>query len=327
MSNLRRRLPSLAALIAFESAARLGNLTQAAAELNVTQAAISRQIRILESFVGRPVFERLPRGVQPTIEGRALQQRVTDAFSDIADAFSDLKERSGPPHLTIVTTIAVATFWLMPRIGRFRAKHPSIEFRFIAQDTTSNLAADSIDAAIRYGTGNWRGVTSTFLFQDEMIAICSPAYLRAHGGVIAPRSLRRHKLVHLETTEPDWAAWSQMLDFLELPPQLAEHGLAFNNFAILLQAVLAGEGIAVASKPLVSDLIREGRIVQALSQSLSPGSNFYFVTKTRSTEPKGVSLLRRWLLEEVKEAGLADPKNVDLTKETALRTTKSGRVR
>ena len=308
MSNLRRRLPSLAALIAFESAARLGNLTQAAAELNVTQAAISRQIPNLKSFVGRPVFERLPRGVRPTIEAGALQQRVTDAFSEIADAVSDLKEKGGPPHLTIVATIAVVTFWLMPRIGRFRAKYPSIEFKFIAQDTMPNLASNSVDAAIKYGSGSWRGVTSTFLFEDEMVAICSPAYLRAHGGVITPGTLSRHKLVHLETTEPDWAAWSQMLDFLELPPQLAEHGLTFNNFAILLQAVLDGEGIAMASKPLVSDLIREGRIVQALSQGLSPGSSFYFVTKRRGTEPRGVSLLRRWLLKEVKEAGRPIPR-------------------
>src|SRR5262249_23700391 len=177
MKGLRRKLPPPNSIIAFEAAARHQSFKLAARELNVTQAAVSRQIKTLEDHLGLAVFRRVRRTVQLTSEGKRLHEAVMAGLDHIPEIVNQLQQINAPPPRTVATTLAFSSFWHIRRIPDFRARFPEIELRIIASDANLDLLAEGVDVAVRYGSGEWQELSATRLFAAEVFPVCSRSLL------------------------------------------------------------------------------------------------------------------------------------------------------
>ena len=207
MRGRRKDLPPLEFLVAFEAAARLGSFTAAAEELNLTQAAISRQIRLLEQNLGRTLFTRAHRAVRLTPEGREFQHTVSLALSHIANAARGLRAVEDHATLTIAADQSVAALWLLPRLEDFRQAHGDIDIRLISSDLEADCLAEEVDLAIIHGDGSWPGFEAELLLEEEVFAVCSPAYLERHGACERPEDLLERVLIDLDDDHWNWINW------------------------------------------------------------------------------------------------------------------------
>ncbi|MGZ9032991.1 MAG: LysR family transcriptional regulator, partial [Rhodospirillales bacterium] len=190
---MARRLPPLNALRAFEAAARHLSFTRAADELNVTQAAVSHQVKTLEEQIGLPLFRRLSRGLMLTDEGQTLFPAVRHAFDTVAEAVDRLHARTGGGALTVSVLPSFAVKWLVPRMSRFQERHPDIDLRITAADRLVDFARDGVDGAVRFGAGAWPELSADFVVDEFVIPVCAPA-LATHLEV--PADLARMTLRH-----------------------------------------------------------------------------------------------------------------------------------
>lgn len=295
MANLRKMLPPLTALTAFEAAARLGSFTRAAAELGVTQAAISRQIHVLEADFGFPLFLRLHRKVELTEKGRVLFAAAGDAFNLIADTVADLRAEGLEEELAISATISFAHFWLMPRIAAFSREHPEIKLRIITQDARNNISAGDVDLALRYGTGTWSDGQAEFLFEDEVFPICSADYALANNPVVTPADLVGHPLISSDADDPTWTGWDEWLAAFSLKPPKKGRGLRCSFYTEAIYAAINGQGIALGWHRLVADLIQQGRLVRLTDASIRTRAAYFVVVPTRKPVKKSAALFIEWL--------------------------------
>ena len=298
MRSLRKRLPPLGTLLAFEAAARHLSFTTAAGELGVSQAAVSRQIRTLEDHLETPLFRRLHREVRLTLEGERLQAAVTMSLGHIAETADTLRRQSGPGAVSVCTTIAFSAFWLMPRIESFREARPDIELKLVAAEHLVDLVAEDIDLGVRYGDGLWPDVTAELLFQDEVFPVCSPAYLEANPNLATPDDLLETRLLHQDVTDPSWLSWEAWLGQhgVALPRSLP--GPSFNNYVIVMQAAQAGQGIALGWGRFVGPMLESGTLVPVLDTRLRTKDAFHLVSPRRETQSAEALAFRDWLLAQ-----------------------------
>lgn len=272
MTSLKRELPPLNALVTFEAAARLLSFTRAAEELNVSQAAVSRQIQRLERQLGTRLFHRSHRSLELTGAGRRLQEAVAGGLEEITRGVRRVRTASGTTTVTLSATIAFATFWLMPRIHAFRERHPDIDVRILAGDRDLDPATDDVDIAICYGnTDRAPGQQRTLLGVERIVPVCSPAYRDLHPELRdrEPAVLASQELLHLDPEHwnrihgvvIDWPVW-----FEHHGVQSAQdlHGMRLNNYPMMVDALLAGQGIGLGWRPIIDDLLRDGRLVPAI---------------------------------------------------------------
>lgn len=307
MERLRRRLPPLSSLMAFEAAGRHRNFTAAGRELNVTQAAISRQIHALEGFLGLPVFLRQHRAVQLTPEGERLHQAVTMSLEHIARLAGDLRQSARRQSITLGATIGFATFWLMPLLSRFRAEHPGIELRLMASDNEIDLQADGVDLAVRYGLGHWPRLEASHLFGDEIFPVCSPAFRQAQPAVREPADLAALPLLELEAVDPRWTNWEGWLRTAGVRSRSPRRRLVYNNYPLLIQAAVDGQGVALGWRHFVDPLLAEGRLVRLLDLSVVTDFGFYLVAPEGGPRGEDGRLLRTWLLDQAASLRTAPP--------------------
>jgi LysR family glycine cleavage system transcriptional activator len=300
MESLVKRLPSPSALLTFEAAARHLSFTRAAQELNVTQAAVSRQIRNLESRLGVRLFERGHRAVTLTAPGQNLHGAVTMGLEHIARSVAEV-ERAGRARerdVSIAATNAVAAFWLMPRLTTFRATNPDVSIRVVSQDSMPDLGGDGADIAIRYGDGRWPGVAARRLFDDEIYPVCSPAFAETRPNLATPQDLLQQPLLALDVAEPIWIDWDTWFEQQGLDKALSKNRLRFNNYTILIQASLEGQGIALGWSRLVADLVDRGHLVRPIGASIPSRHSYYLVWPERMPLERPVRRLRNWILRE-----------------------------
>ncbi|TXH36385.1 MAG: LysR family transcriptional regulator [Rhodospirillaceae bacterium] len=304
INRLQRRLPPLNALLAFEAAGRLGNFTAAGRELNITQAAISRHIRTLEGHLGMLLFTREHRAVQLTPDGARFHQSVTTSLEQIASEAAELKRKADRDAVTIGSTIAFATFWLMPLLNEFRALEPGIDFRLMASDTPFHLAGEDIDIAVKYGSGDWPGLDARLLFHDEIFPVCSPDFLVRHPNAAELPHLPVQPLLHLDNVDPTWLTWQGWFENAGLAAEAmtAARGVKwqiFNNYSLLIQAAADGHGIALGWRYFVDALLESGQLVRPVKDSVRTGYGFYLVTaRGRDITPPARRLMT-WLHEQV----------------------------
>ena len=202
------RLPSLNGLRAFEAAARHLSFTQAASELNVTQTAISHQIRRLEEELGLRLFVRQNRALELTAEARDYLPGVHAAFNDLRLATDRLLRKDDGHVLTVSTLASLAAKWLLPRLSAFQEAHPGIDVRITTSPSLVDFQRDNVDAAIRYGRGQWPGVRADWLMADELFPVCSPALVSGNKPLRCPQDLKDHVLLHTSNTNSDdWRLW------------------------------------------------------------------------------------------------------------------------
>ncbi len=299
MSNLRARLPPLNALVAFEASARLLSFTRAGEELRVSREAVSRQIRNLEDHLGVKLFRRVHRALELTPAGVEFEAAVREALGSVAKAADGLRRRARPSRVTVTATIAIATFWLTPRLPRFRSEHPEVEIRVVVSDGPVDMAAGVIDVGLWYGNGKWPAVKARRLFEVDSFPVCAPAYLEQAPAITSPFSLVTHTLLNLDGAphaQEDWHWWLEGSGVDALPGAL--HILGFDSYANVIQAAADGQGVALGFGGIVDGLLERGQLVRPLDARLSKGLAVYLVT------PKGGRLtavarkFHDWLLAE-----------------------------
>ncbi|MFT4152006.1 MAG: LysR substrate-binding domain-containing protein [Paracoccaceae bacterium] len=290
MTSLRRSVPSMNALATFEAAARLSSFTQAAAELGVTQAAVSRQIKLLEEDLNTPLFVRAHRKVALTTAGAALASTVSAAFGNMADMIETIRRPETADTVTVGATLAFCHFWILPRLAGFRAAHPSIKLKLIAEDSVTDLRRDRLDVAIRFGRPPFADGRTIVSAPDTVFAVGSPALLNARGMLAETADLLRLPVIASDTVDPSWLTWRTWAQAVGLGPALGRasdlSGLRFNHYTDTIQAASNGEGIALGWAMLLDGHLRDGRLVRlGQHQMVLPESYHVLVPAGREPQP------------------------------------------
>jgi LysR family glycine cleavage system transcriptional activator len=287
------RLPSLNGLRAFEAAARHLSFTQAAAELNVTQTAISHQIRRLEEELGIRLFVRQNRALALTPKARDYLPGVRAAFNDLRLATDRLLRKDDDNVLTISTLASLAAKWLLPRLTAFQEAHPGIDVRITTSTGLVDFKGGDVDAAIRYGRGHWPGLRAEWLMADEVFPVCSPALLTGKRPLRRPEDLRDHVLLHNTNNSDDWRLW---LTASGLPADISKQpGITFDLILMTVQAAIDGIGIAMGRTSYVQDDIAKGRLVVPFEIALPADAGFYLVSPEATADPPKLHAFRNWL--------------------------------
>jgi LysR family glycine cleavage system transcriptional activator len=292
------RLPSLNGLRAFEAAARHLSFTVAASELNVTQTAISHQIRRLEEELGLRLFIRQNRALALTPEARDYLPGVRAAFNDLRLATDRLLRKDDGHVLTVSTLASLAAKWLLPRLSIFQESHPGIDVRITTSTSLVDFRAGDVDAAIRYGRGNWAGVRSDWLMADEMFPVCSPALLGGDRPLRCPEDLAHHTLLHSSGGyDDDWRLW---LTAAGLPANISKQpGLSFDLILLTVQAAIDGSGVAMGRTSYVEADIAKRRLVVPFKIALPVDAGFYLVSPEAKADPPKLAAFRQWLKASV----------------------------
>jgi LysR family glycine cleavage system transcriptional activator len=289
------RLPSLNGLRAFEAAARHLSFTQAASELNVTQTAISHQIKRLEQELGVRLFIRQNRALTLTPEASEYLPGVRAAFNDLRLATDRLLRREDGHVLTVSTLASLAAKWLLPRLSAFQEAHHGIDVRITTSTSLVDFQRDNVDAAIRYGRGQWAGLRADWLMADEVFPVCSPALLSGDKPLKCPEDLKDHVLLHTSNANSDdWRLW---LTAAGLPADLSKQpGITFDLMFMTIQAAIDGIGVAMGRTSYVQDDIAKGRLVVPFKIALPADAGFYLVSpQGRRDQPK-LAAFRAWLV-------------------------------
>jgi LysR family glycine cleavage system transcriptional activator len=287
-------LPPLTALRTFEAAARHLSFTRAAAELCVTQTAVSHQIKQLEAHVGAALFLRKARGLSLTTEGEAWARELSDVFARLHAANRQMRARlrSVRPLVAVSVIPSFGARWLVPRLGDFLAQHPGVDLRISPTEQLVDFAVEPIDIGIRFGLGRYPGLSVEKLADDALIVVCSPSLRRRHK-LQSPADLRRHVLLHDD--EPE--AWSEWLRAHEVAGVDPHRGSVLTDSSMLVAAAVEGQGVALARRSLALDDIAAGRLVLAFPRlAPTPLRRAYYIAAPRAnlTRPP-VAAFRNWL--------------------------------
>ncbi|OPZ00293.1 transcriptional regulator [Bradyrhizobium sacchari] len=287
------RLPSLNGLRAFEAAARHLSFTLAASELNVTQTAISHQIRRLEEELGIRLFIRQNRALALTPEARDYLPGVRAAFNDLRLATDRLLRKDDDKVLTVSTIASLAAKWLLPRLTDFQESHPGIDVRITTSTSLVDFQRDNVDVAIRYGRGQWPGVRADWLMADELFPVCSPSLLRGDKPLRRPEDLKDHVLLHTNVSD-DWRLW---LTAAGLSPGISRQpGITFDMTLMTVQAAIDGMGVAMGRTSYVQDDIAKGRLVVPFKIALPADAGFYLVSPDGRREAPKLAAFRQWIV-------------------------------
>jgi LysR family glycine cleavage system transcriptional activator len=294
---MKRPLPSLNALRAFEAAARHQSFTRAADELAVTQGAVSHQVKALEQQLGLTLFHRQSQRLTLTSAGQAYLPVVRDAFDRLAAGTEQLLAVEQSKRLTISVSPNFAANWLVPRIGHFVEQHPDIDLRINAALHHVDFAREDVDMAVRHGEGHWPQLRVVRLCREELFPACSPKLLEGAHPMRAPADLRHHALLHLDDRR-DWQKW---LDAAGVEGVDLSRGVVFNQASMAIRAAVDGQGVALARTALAALLLLEGRLIRPFALTL-PASYAYYIVSPQATagRPK-VALMRNWLLAQAAE--------------------------
>lgn len=294
------RLPSLNGLKVFECAARHMSFTRAAAELSVTQTAVSHQVRRLEDELGIRLFRRLRERLELTPAGQAYLQGVSLAFEQLRFSTEQLSEGGRDTTLTISTLATFASKWLLPRLGSFRRAHPDIDIRIGASTDFVDFVAGGSDVGIRYGHGDWKGLRCDRLMGDEILPVCSPSLLADGPALVEPADLAHHTLLQVNgVTADDWPRW---LEAAALPVRLAGSArMSFDLALLAVQAAVDGQGVCIGRCAYVEDDLRAGRLVAPFDLVATTDRGFYLVSPVEFADSAKVTALRDWLLEMARD--------------------------
>lgn len=288
-----RALPPLSALRAFEAAARHRSAKRAADELSVTPTAISHQLRSLEDWLGVPLFIRKPRQLELTAAGRELLGDVGNALDVMAGAVARLRAVPQRRHVTLSTTPAVASRWLLPHVGRLREQHPELDLHIHVTHEPVALDGHSADIAIRYGSGRWPGLVAHKLFDNHFVPACSPSL-----KLKRVQDLPRHGLLHflasqLRSAPIGWAEWQKLARVRGLDTGA---GPVFSDETHTVSAAIAGQGVALMSRALIGDELRQGTLVCPFGPELV-GEPFHLVYPESQRSNAAIGAVRDWVLQ------------------------------
>lgn len=295
------RLPPLPAVRAFEAAARHGSFQRAGEELHVSAGAVAHQVKQLEAWLGTELFRRLARGVILSPAGQRYAEALRPLLKGLADVSEAARHQGDERVVTVTSVPSLVTNWLMPRLGRLRDQHPEIDMRILSSIQTVDFQRDGVDIAIRLGAGPYPGLKSEVLMEEWFSAVCSPAFRAAAPDIVAPADLLRHPLLHDESevriaAEVNWARWLQSFGV----QYTGTGGASFSHTYLTLEAAAAGQGIAIAAEPFISDYLRSGRLVRVFPQRVLGPYRFYLLRPPAAETRPLVQAVCNWIRSEVR---------------------------
>jgi DNA-binding transcriptional LysR family regulator len=289
-------------LLVFEAAARHSSFTRAAAELNVSQPAVSVSIRQLETTLGARLFSRGHRSVSLTEAGEMLYHDVSTGFSRILETARLLRRQGHQGHVTLSVSTAFAAYWMVPRLETFHRDHRSIDLRLQTTDKELDLAQEGVSLGVRRGDGNWRGYSAELIAEEVLAPIASPQFVAAHGEITSVEDLAARRLIHLEEPyrpRPTWTDWFAAMDFAFRDTGL---GLRLNDYALVIQAAMAGEGIAMGWEHVTSRLIEQGLLVRAGPWQWRTSEGFYLIWSRETQLSPQAEIVREWIIDSAKSS-------------------------
>lgn len=292
-----RRTGPLNPLRAFEVAARHMSFTVAADELCVTQGAISRAVKTLEDYFGVPLFKRMGNGLELTPKSRVLAYKLTDIFTQLADATEEFQGNKASHVLTVWTYTSFMIGFLIPRLPDFQLKHPNIKVRLISATDSTEFNREQVDVRLRYGHGHWQGFDSTLLFREELRPVCSPRLLEGRDRMDV-EDLSKHVLLHYDGRRHDWSDWLAAAGHSDLTPR---DNLVFDELSVANQAAIAGVGLAMVQKAYFQNEIGSGQLVVPFDTVLRRDRGYYLTVPRERRNAEHVAVFRDWLLDQLTE--------------------------
>jgi LysR family glycine cleavage system transcriptional activator len=289
-------LPPLAAIRVFDAVARHGNFTRAASDLNMTQSAVSYQIKLIEAFVGSPLFVREARGVRLSDKGQSLAPLVARTLADLAHGFRSVSD-GADRVLAISTMQTIAGNWLAPRIGTFQMAHPELAVRLDISSALANFTSDGIDVAIRSGKGKWPELTTHRLFGQDFVAVASPAYLAREGSPATPADVLRHVLI--APSDDWWDMWFAEAG-VPTPVKIARPGIDVGTQQMAGSLAVSGHGIALVTPRFEANSLATGQLVKLFDISADTGNAYHLAYPTEHRNKSKIKMFRDWVLAEVK---------------------------
>ncbi|KIQ02832.1 LysR family transcriptional regulator [Agrobacterium tumefaciens] len=295
--KLSRNFP-LNALRVFDSAARHLSFTKAGEELGMTQTAVSYQIKLLEDFVGSALFERKPRQLRLTENGKRLAPRVTDGLTTLVEAVSDLKQSTGGT-LFIHTTPTFAARWLSRHLVSFQIENPDLAVRLETSQDFVDFSGLNVDLAIRAGSGNWPGLKSHLLMRGGFSPMLSPSLADSIGGVKTPEDLLKLRII--DPTDPWWTLWFKAAG-IDDPSFLQRTGSRMGAQTFEAAAAIAGQGVAILTPEFYTDEIALGRLIQPFDILSYEAANYWLVYPENRSRSRKIALFCDWIFSLVPQA-------------------------
>ena len=288
-----KRIP-VGPLRAFDVAARNLNLTAAAEEMNVTHAAVSRQVKQLEERLGVKLFERLPRGLKLTAHGALLAEGTREAFDRLASALEDVSIPTVRRKFVISTFASMSARWLMPRIQSFSALFPEADLQVVTTARLADFAREDVDLAIRFGSGNYPGLHVVPLFQPKEIVVCAPSLLKRGPKLETFADLKNHVLLH----DDSYHFWTRWLNAMSVKGVNPRSGIICGDRNSMMQATIEGQGVGLATGVFAAADIAAGRLVQVFSESIASEFAIYAVCLPKRLNDPLVAGAIDWLVRE-----------------------------
>ena len=295
-----KRLPPLNALRVFEAAARHLSFTKAAEELHVTPGAVSQQIKALEDFLQTPVFRRQKRSLLLTDEAQASLPVLREGFEKLAEAGAILAAKADSGRLTVSVAPSLASKWLVPRLDAFQDAHPEIDVWVSSDMDVVDFAVTDVDLAIRYGAGEYDGLTTEHLMAEKIVPVCSPQLLTGENPIRSPEDLVHHTLLHDSSSDkdPSCPTWPMWIKAAGICHKEGERGLKFNQSSLVIEAAVAGKGVALAKAALALADLEAARLVIPFDLTTPTDFAYFVVHPPSKAATPAVKAFKQWLHEE-----------------------------
>jgi len=278
------------------------SFTVASEELHVTQAAVTYQIQKLEQGLGAPLFVRSHRRLELTWAGERLLSAVRYGLGHIAETTYQIRRVSAGNTLTVAANSAVSFYWLRDRAIAFQIAHPGLELRILSGETDDiETPGSGLDIAIRHGAGYWPGMEATFLFEESAVPVCSPDYAENHGPFDAAEAFLNARLLQLEPLSPDWLTWEIWLADrgIDMGRRRPPETVTFNSYPVLLEAAIAGQGIALGGLPVIDRVLAENRLIRIAEEPYHTGLGYYLVRPENRQRIEAATLFETFLVEQL----------------------------
>ncbi len=297
-----RRLPPLNSLRAFEAAARLGSMIEAANVLSVTPAAISHQVKTLEDFLGIKLFVRKVRAIELTEQGSVLLPYLNDGFNALAEGCARLVDVETNAPLVLSSSPAFAAKWLMPNLVDFNTQHPDITIRLDGTLSVVDFEKGDVDAALRFGEGPYPNLHADSLAYEDVVPVCSPELQNGKFPIREVEDLAKHTLIHIDWfaapgMQTDWPMWLTLAEVDTIID--GTKGPVVTSDSLAVEAAVNSAGVALVSEFLVKRELASGRLVKPFDLMLSSNFRYWFVCPPEHLKRPRVAAFRHWLLDTI----------------------------
>ena len=298
--SFKKSMPSVNALVTLEAAVRLKSFTAAARELNVSQAAVSRQIRLLEDDFGQPLFRRGHRRVEPTSAGGVLGATLNRALEMISDTVDALRRPRATETLTVGATLAFSYFWLLPRLSSFRDMRPDLKIRVVSQDEPFDLRAGELDVLIRFGVPPFPDGRAVASSSDAVFPVCSPDFAARLKTRPSPEDLMSLPLIGNDAPDPCWMFWPDWFERAGLGRRTPRSALQFNHHTDAIAAAVAGQGVALGWNVILHDLLERRQLVP-LTDGIGVEATYNVLVPNRRRTSEAASAFVAWIASKLGE--------------------------